>query len=114
MKFKTSNGQPASRCVHGMEVLRAQGPASIGINLQISTTEHMKPLDTETSGAAPGKCQITASNTEDDEEAAGFPGVEMIETIIPIWAPASATVNSLITIGLKSEPLQPATNWEKN
>jgi len=53
MKFQISNGQPASRCVHGMEVLRAQGPASISISLQVSTTEHMNPLDTETSGATP-------------------------------------------------------------
>ena len=95
---------------------------SFGLSLYRDKTEAPQPkkargtpakTSSQMKGGDGGETEFIARDTENEPEALGSPHSEMIQTIIPIWVPASANVNNLTNTELKSGPSHPETIREK-
>jgi len=95
---------------------------SFGLSLYKDKTEAPQPKKSRGAFAktsAPIKggdvedAELAVPDAADAQETAGSPGSTMVETTIPIWVPAPATVNSPAKSELRSGPSQPETIREK-
>ena len=95
---------------------------SFGLSLYRDKTEAPQPkkargavakTSTATKVGDLGEAEILAPATENELDAEGSPIAAMIETTIPIWVPAPASVNSHSNLELKSGSSHPETTREK-
>ena len=95
---------------------------SFGLSLYRDKTEtpqpkKARPALAKTSapmqGGYVGEAEIIAPDKKDEPEAAGSPNPAMIETTIPIWVPAPASVTSPSNVELKSGSSHPETIRQK-
>ena len=95
---------------------------SFGLSLYRDKTEAPQPkkargADAKMSAVMVGgdarEVEIIAAGIKSEPEGADSPNPAMIETTIPIWVPAPASVNSPSNVELKSGPSHPETTREK-